>query len=148
VDKANTEAYGTPVPTTVPMKVEKGPFIVASGHDLNDLYRRWSRRKTGASISIPTGEMLPAHAYPKLKAYTHAQRQISAPHGRISRRNLTACPGIPVHHQCLNAAQDSYRDRVFTTAVVSYPGLVHIGEEKDFTPVSTKAWSWAATRKT
>ena len=33
----------------------------------------------------------------------------------------------------------SYRDRVFTTEVVSYPGLVHIGEEKDFTPVIEKA---------
>ena len=32
-----------------------------------------------------------------------------------------------------------YADRVFTTAVVSYPELTHIGEEKDFTPVIEKA---------
>ena len=35
--------------------------------------------------------------------------------------------------------RDSYRDRVFTTEVVSYPGLVHVGEDKDFTPVIDKA---------
>ena len=33
----------------------------------------------------------------------------------------------------------SYADRVFTTEVVSYPEIVHIGEEKDFTPVIEKA---------
>jgi hydroxylamine reductase len=35
--------------------------------------------------------------------------------------------------------KDSYSDRVFTTAAVGYPGLVHIGEDKDFTPVINKA---------
>lgn len=39
LDKANTETYGTPEPTTVPLTVEKGPFIVVSGHDLHDLKR-------------------------------------------------------------------------------------------------------------
>ncbi|MBP3294131.1 MAG: hydroxylamine reductase, partial [Clostridia bacterium] len=33
----------------------------------------------------------------------------------------------------------SYSDRVFTTEVVSYPAIVHIGENKDFTPVIEKA---------
>ena len=33
----------------------------------------------------------------------------------------------------------SYSDRVFTTEVVSYPEIVHIGEDKDFTPVINKA---------
>lgn len=37
LDKANTESYGTPVPTEVPLTIEKGPFIVVSGHDLHDL---------------------------------------------------------------------------------------------------------------
>ena len=37
LDKANTETYGTPVPTKVPLKIEKGPFIVITGHDLRDL---------------------------------------------------------------------------------------------------------------
>ena len=33
----------------------------------------------------------------------------------------------------------SYADRVFTTSVVSYPGVPHIGEDRDFTPVIQKA---------
>ena len=33
----------------------------------------------------------------------------------------------------------SYADRVFTTEVVAYPGMVHIDDEKDFTPVIEKA---------
>ena len=33
----------------------------------------------------------------------------------------------------------SYSDRVFTTAVVSFPGMVHIDDHKDFSPVIGKA---------
>ena len=33
----------------------------------------------------------------------------------------------------------SYADRVFTTAMVSYPEMTHIGQDKDFTPVIEKA---------
>ena len=35
--------------------------------------------------------------------------------------------------------RQSYSDRVFTTSIVSYPEMVHIGEDKDFTPVIEKA---------
>ena len=37
LDKANTETYGTPEPTNVTLTIEKGPFIVVTGHDLKDL---------------------------------------------------------------------------------------------------------------
>ena len=37
LDKANTETYGHPAPAEVTLTVEKGPFIVISGHDLRDL---------------------------------------------------------------------------------------------------------------
>ncbi len=37
LDEANTSAYGHPVPVKVTTNVEKGPFIVVSGHDLLDL---------------------------------------------------------------------------------------------------------------
>ena len=40
---------------------------------------------------------------------------------------------------CLMPPKASYADRVFTTDVVSYPEIVHIGDEKDFTPVIEKA---------
>ena len=71
LDKANTESYGTPAPVTVPLTVEKGPFIVISGHDLHDL-KLLLEQTDGKGINIYThGEMLPAHGYPELKKYAH-----------------------------------------------------------------------------
>ena len=71
LDKANTETYGHPTPTTVPLTVEKGPFIVITGHDLRDLQLLLEQTE-GKGINVYThGEMLPAHAYPALKKYTH-----------------------------------------------------------------------------
>ena len=71
LDEANTSTYGTPVPTTVPLTVEKGPFIVVTGHDLKDL-ELLLKQTEGKGINIYThGEMLPAHAYPELKKYKH-----------------------------------------------------------------------------
>ena len=37
LDRANTETYGTPSPIEVELSVEKGPFIVVTGHDLRIL---------------------------------------------------------------------------------------------------------------
>ena len=71
LDKANTETYGTPEPTDVTLTVEKGPFIVVTGHDLKDLQLLLEQTE-GKGINIYThGEMLPAHAYPFLKKYSH-----------------------------------------------------------------------------
>ena len=66
LDKANTQTYGTPEPTAVALAVEKGPFIVVTGHDLKDLQLLLEQTQ-GKGINIYThGEMLPAHAYPFL----------------------------------------------------------------------------------
>ena len=40
---------------------------------------------------------------------------------------------------CIMPVKDSYKDRVFTTSVVEYPNCVHIGKEKDFTPLIKRA---------
>ena len=139
LDRANTETYGTPVPTTVPLTIEKGPFIVVSGHDLHDLKLLLEQTK-GKGINIYThGEMLPAHGYPKLKAYPHLKGNF----GTAWQNQQTEFHNIPAPilftTNCLMPVKPSYADRVFTTSVVSYPGLVHIGEDKDFTPVIEKA---------
>ena len=55
LDKANTETYGTPEPTTIPLTVEKGPFIVITGHDLHDLKLLLEQTEARALTSIPTG---------------------------------------------------------------------------------------------
>ena len=75
LDKANTETYGTPEPTDVTLTVEKGPFIVVTGHDLKDLQLLLEQTE-GKGINIYThGEMLPAHAYPFLKKILTLKRE-------------------------------------------------------------------------
>ena len=75
LDKANTETYGTPEPTNVTLTIEKGPFIVVTGHDLKDLQILLEQTE-GKGINIYThGEMLPAHAYPLLKKILTLKRE-------------------------------------------------------------------------
>lgn len=139
LDKANTETYGTPAPVTVSMKIEKGPFIVVTGHDLKDL-RLLLEQTEGKGISIYThGEMLPAHAYPELKKYPHLKGNFGTA-WQNQQKEFDAIPGALLFTtNCLMPPKPSYADRVFTTEVVAFPNAVHIGEDKNFTPVIEKA---------
>lgn len=141
LDRANTETYGTPVPTEVPMKVEKGPFIVISGHDLYDL-KQLLQQTAGKGINIYThGEMLPAHGYPELKKYSHLRGNFGTA-WQNQQKEFDHIPApVLFTTNCLMPPKASYADRVFTTEVVSYPEIKHIGEDKDFTPVIEKALS-------
>jgi hydroxylamine reductase len=143
LDEANTSAYGHPVPVKVPTTIEKGPFIVITGHDLLDL-KQLLEQTEGKGINIYThGEMLPAHGYPELKKYPHLKGNF----GTAWQNQQKEFDGIPAPilytTNCLMPPRDSYADRVFTTAVVGYPGMQHIPEGKngvkDFTPVINKA---------
>ena len=134
LDKANTETLGNPAPAEVSLTVEKGPFIVISGHDLYDL-KQLLIQTEGKGINIYThGEMLPAHAYPELRKFSHLKGNF----GTAWQNQQKEFAGIPAPvlftTNCLMPPKSSYADRVFTTEAVSYPGLVHIGEDKDFTP--------------
>ena len=139
LDKANTQTYGTPEPTAVTLAVEKGPFIVVTGHDLKDL-QLLLEQTAGKGINIYThGEMLPAHGYPALKKYAHLKGNFGTA-WQNQQKEFAALPApVLFTTNCLMPPKASYADRVFTTSVVSYPELVHIGEEKDFTPVIEKA---------
>ncbi len=139
LDKANTETYGNPVPAEVTLTVEKGPFIVISGHDLYDL-KALLEQTQGKGVNVYThGEMLPAHGYPELKKYPHLKGNF----GTAWQNQQKEFDGIPAPvlftTNCLMPPKESYRDRVFTTEVVSYPEITHIGEDRDFTPVINKA---------
>ena len=135
LDKANTETYGTPVPTTVSLTIEPGPFIVVTGHDLKDLYLLLEQTK-GKGISIYThGEMLPAHAYPKLKAYPHLKGNFGTAWQNQQKEFQNLPAPVLYTTNCIMPVQPSYQDRIFTTGVVQYPNIPHIGPEKDFTPV-------------
>lgn len=139
LDKANTETFGNPVPTTVTMEVEKGPFIVVTGHDLYDL-KLLLEQTAGKGINIYThGEMLPAHAYPELKKYPHLKGNFGTAWQNQQKEFDNLPAPILYTTNCLMPVKASYADRVFTTEVVSYPEMVHIGDDHDFTPVIEKA---------
>ena len=139
LDKANTETYGTPAPVTVPLSVEKGPFIVITGHDLRDL-KLLLEQTEGKGINIYThGEMLPAHAYPELRKYPHLKGNFGSAWQNQQKEFAELPAPILYTTNCLMPPKASYSDRVFTTALVSCPGMTHIGEDKDFTPVIEKA---------
>ena len=139
LDKANTQTYGTPKPTSVSLTVEKGPFIVISGHDLLDL-KLLLEQTEGKGINIYThGEMLPAHAYPELKKYKHLKGNFGTAWQNQQKEFADLPAPILFTTNCLMPPKASYADRVFTTEVVSYPEIVHVGENRDFTPVINKA---------
>ena len=139
LDKANTESYGTPTPVTIPLTVEKGPFIVISGHDLHDL-KLLLEQTEGKGINIYThGEMLPAHGYPELKKYSHLKGNFGTAWQSQQKEFADIPAPVLFTTNCLMPPKASYADRVFTTALVSYPELTHIGDDKDFTPVIKKA---------
>lgn len=139
LDQANTETYGHPTPTTVPLKVEKGPFIVITGHDLKDLELLLEQTRDKGINIYTNGEMLPAHAYPKFKAYPHLKGNFGTAWFR-QQKELADIPAPIVYTtNCLMPLKDSYADRVFTMEAVSWPGAAHIGADKDFTPVIEKA---------
>ena len=139
LDKANCETYGTPVPTEVTLTVEKGPFIVVSGHDLYDL-KKLLEQTEGKGVNVYThGEMLPSHGYPELKKYPHLKGNFGTAWQNQQKEFDNIPAPVLFTTNCIMPTRPSYHDRVFTTEVVSYPGLVHIGEDKDFTPVINKA---------
>ena len=140
LDAANTGAFGDPEPVTVPLTIEKGPFIVISGHDLYDMQQLLEQTR-GKGINIYThSEMLPAHGYPELKKkYPHLKGNFGTAWQNQQREFEDIPAPILFTTNCIMPLRASYADRVFTTSVVSYPGVVHIGEDRDFTPVIEKA---------
>ena len=137
LDKANTESYGTPVPVTVPLTVEKGPFIVVSGHDLHDL-KLLLEQTEGKGINIYThGEMLPAHGYPELKKYSHLKGNFGTAWQNQQKEFAELPAPVLFTTNCIQNPKD-YGGKVFTSGIVGWPGLVHI-KNRDFAPLILKA---------
>ena len=142
LDEANTTTFGHPVPAKVSMKVDKGPFIVITGHDLLDL-KQLLEQTAGKGINIYThGEMMPAHAYPELKKYPHLKGNYgTAWQNQQNEFNNLPAP-VLFTTNCIMIPTSSYSNNIFTTSVVGCPGVKHIPEKgghKDFTPVIKKA---------
>ena len=134
LDAANTGAYGSPQPTQVRVTPVAGKAIVVSGHDLRDL-DELLQQTAGKGINVYThGEMLPCHAYPELKKHPHLVGNYGGA-WQDQRAELDAFPGaILMTTNCIQKPKDSYKNRIFTTGLVGWPGVAHV-TGRDFTPV-------------
>ncbi len=134
LDAGNTGTYGHPEPTAVRVTPLKGKAIVVSGHDLKDLEELLIQTE-GKGINVYThGEMLTANSYPGLKKYKHLVGNYGSA-WQNQKKEFAEFPGaILMTTNCIQKPDDSYKDRIFTSGVVAWPGVRHIGDH-DFTPV-------------
>lgn len=139
LDRANNETFGAPEPSPVFLGVKKGPAILISGHDLLDL-KLLLEQTEGTGINIYThSEMLPAHGYPELKKYRHLTGNYGTA-WQNQQKEFSQFPGaILMTTNCLQRPRENYKGNIFTTGLVAWPGVQHIGEDKDFSPVIEKA---------
>jgi hydroxylamine reductase len=144
LDRANTETFGHPQFTQVTLEPGDKPGILVSGHDLADL-RDILDQSVDAGIDVYThGEMLPAYAYPFFKQYKHFHGNYGTSWWHQPKEFDAFNGAILMTSNCLVPPRDSYKDRLFTSGVVGYPGLRHIadrvqGKPKDFSVVIARA---------
>lgn len=134
LDGANTGNFGAQEPAQARITPIKGKAILVSGHDMKDLYELLEQTKdTGINI-YTHGEMLPAHAYPKLREYSHLAGNYGSA-WQNQHAEFAAFPGpILMTSNCLIEPTPAYRNRIFTAGPVGWPGVRHI-EGHDFSPV-------------
>ncbi|GAA0078424.1 hydroxylamine reductase [Clostridium sp. CTA-5] len=131
LDEANTQTYNNPSPHKVNVNIEKGPFIIVSGHDLRDLEMLLEQTE-GKGINIYThGEMIPSHGYPGLKKYKHLVGNYGGA-WQDQQKEFDGIPGcILMTTNCLMRPRETYKDRIFTTSVVGWDGVKYIPADKD-----------------
>ncbi|MDE7240973.1 hydroxylamine reductase [Desulfovibrio sp.] len=137
LDAGNTGHFGDPVPTPVDLGHRKGKAILISGHDLYDL-EALLKQTEGTGINVYTHcEMLPAHGYPRLKAYPHLAGHFGTA-WQNQQKELPDFPGpVLFTTNCIQNPR-AYGDKVFTSGNVSWPGCTHC-RERDFSAVIEKA---------
>lgn len=140
LDKANTDVYGSPEITTVNIGVRQNPGILISGHDLKDLDELLQQTE-GSGVDIYThGEMLPSHYYPAFKKYSHFVGNYGNAWWKQAEEFEKFNGPILMTTNCLVPPKASYKDRLFTTSIVGFEGVKHIGDRvgnqaKDFSAI-------------
>lgn len=147
LDAANTGRFGTPQPTPVRVTPVAGKAILVSGHDLGDLHALLEATK-GTGIQVYThGEMLPAHGYPTLNAYDHLAGNYGGA-WQDQQSDFTNFPGpILMTSNCIIEPLPMYRQRIFTTGPVGWPGVRHLADH-DFTTLIQAARALPGFRET
>ncbi len=144
LDRANTSTYGTQKATEVFTGLIEGPGILVSGHDLRDIQELLEQTE-GKGINIYThGEMLPAHAYGELNKYKHLVGNYGTAWHNQHKEFESFKGAILMTTNCIKPPREGYKGRIFTTGLVGWPGVAHIGDRtrgqaKDFTAVIEKA---------
>ncbi len=137
LEKGNTETFGDPVPTPVSLGQRKGKAILVSGHDLLDLQALLEQTE-GTGINVYThGEMLPAHGYPRLKAFGHLAGHYGTA-WQNQQKELPDFPGAALFTTNCIQNPRAYGDKVFTSGNVGWPGCTHC-TRRDFAPVIARA---------
>lgn len=139
LDRANRETFGEPRPNKVTTKIEKGPFIVVSGHDYLDLEKLLEQTKDKGINIYTHGELLPAHSYPKLSSYPHLKGNFGSA-WQNQQKEFDKIPApILFTTNCLMPPKESYIDRVFTVGLVNYPNTNHIKSHNDYSKIIEKS---------
>ena len=138
LDEANIGTFGIPEPTVVRMTPVRGKAILASGHDMKDLLALLEAT-AGTGINVYThGELLPANAYPRLKAFRHLVGNYGGA-WQDQRAEFAHFPGpIVMTSNCIIRPHSSYSDRIFTAGPVGWPGVHHLDGD-DYAPVLAAA---------
>ena len=138
LDAGNTTHFGHPQPSLVSLGHKAGKAILVTGHDLKDL-EDMLKQTEGKGINIYThGEMLPCHAYPELKKYSHLVGHFGSA-WQNQQKELPDFPGAVLFTtNCIQEPASSYKNNVFTTGLVAWPGTTHVNNG-DFGPVIEKA---------
>lgn len=152
LDAANTGAYGDPVPVEVPLQIEKGPFIVVTGHDMYDI-EMLLKQTEGKGINIYThSEMLPAHGYPELKKYKHLKGNFGTAWQNQQKEFIDLPAPVLFTTNCLMPPKENYSDKMYTTSVVGFPEMKHIAADekgyKDFSPLIEHALELGGYKET
>lgn len=138
IDRANTATYGEPEPTRIPLGVRGNPGILVSGHDLKDIQEILEQTE-GQGIDVYThSEMLATHYYPALKKHEHLAGNYGNAWWNQDQDFASFNGPIVVTSNCITPVQDAYRDRIFSTGPVAYPGVTHIAEDP---ATGRKDWS-------
>jgi len=143
LDHAHCTAFGSPSPELVSTaKDGSRPAILVSGHDLAVLHKLLVQSE-GRGVDIYThGEMLPAHGYPRLRAFPHLKGHYGT-HWGNQLHEFRRFPGsILMTSNCLRPPTRKYVDRLWTAGPVGFASIPAL--EDDFGPLIEQALSLPA----